>query len=78
MLGLEDRHDQRQANRYFRRSYSNHEEDDDLSVQMFVGIGKSHKCQVGRIQHQLDRHEDNQRVTANQYAQRPDGKQDRR
>ena len=80
VAGLEDLHDQRQADGYFRRRDRDHKEDEDLpavilklSFRFWQNAGKRHHRQVGGIQHQLDGHENDQRVAAHQHAQRADG-----
>lgn len=75
-FGLEDLHDQRQADRHLRRRHRDDEEDEDLSAETLDDAAERHHRQVCGVEHQLDGHEDDQRVAARQHAGRANGKED--
>src|SRR5438477_10733209 len=64
----EDRDQDREPHGHFRGRDRHDEEDEDLAVHVAVLPGKGHEAQVHRVQHQLDRHEDDQRAPAHQHA----------
>src|SRR5918999_1381166 len=55
-----------------RRNHE-HEEDEDLAVDIAVNARKGDEHEVDRVQHQLDKHEDHDRVAAQESADRSDG-----
>ena len=77
-LGLENLDDQSQPHRHFRGGDSDHKEHKDLSAEILEQTAKCHKRQVGRVEHQLNRHEDNKRISAGEHTYHADRKEDRR
>src|SRR3954471_2925773 len=76
--GPVDRHDDRQSDHDLRRGDDHHEERDDLPVEGAGGPGERDQREVDRVEHQLDAHEHDDRVAADQHADRAHGEQDRR
>ena len=75
-LGLEDLNDQCKTHGNFCRSDSDHEEHEDLSAEALEHTAECNHRQVGSIQHQLNGHEDDERVAADQNTQRANREQD--
>src|SRR5258706_14186702 len=76
-LGLEDLDDQSQPDGNFRCSNCDHEEDEDLSTKGFDSTAESHDGKIGGVQHQLNGHENDERIAANEHTGHADGEQDR-
>src|SRR4051794_10479463 len=68
--GPVDRHDDRQADDDLGRGDHHDEERDELAVEGAAGPGEDDQGQVHRVEHQLDAHEDDDRVAPDQH---PDG-----
>src|SRR5467141_25676 len=68
----EDRDQDGEAHGHFRGRDRHHEEDEDLAVHLPVEFRERHEAQVHRVQHQLDRHEDDERAPAYQDADQTD------
>src|SRR4051812_15930797 len=66
--GTEDRHDDGQADDDLGRGHDHHEERDHLTVEVAVDAGERDEAEVHRVEHQLDAHEDDDRVAAYQDA----------
>src|SRR6266481_3162651 len=60
----EDRHVDREAHRDLGGGHAHHEEYQSLSLGRPVALAEGDQGQVRRVEHQLDRHEDHQRVSA--------------
>src|SRR5690606_26420931 len=67
----EYRDDDREADSGLRRGDRDHEEDDDLTIDSRIRRER-HEREVHRIQHQLDAHEENDRVPPDEGAGRSD------
>src|SRR3954453_15693636 len=76
--GPGDRQDDGQAGDGPRRRDDHDEEGDDLAVDGPAGPGEGHQGEVDRVEHQLDAHEDDDRVAPHQHPAGPDGEKDRR
>src|SRR3954451_18091904 len=76
--GPVDRHDDREADHDLSGGDDHHEEGDDLAVDRAGRAGEGDQGQVDRVEHQLDAHEDDDRVAPHQHADGADGEQDRR
>src|SRR5918998_1634983 len=75
--GPEERHDDREADDDLGGRDDHDEERHDLAVDGAVGAGEGDQRQVHRVEHQLDAHEDDDRVAPHEDADRADGEQDR-
>src|SRR5688572_32679957 len=75
LLRLEDLHDQCKTHSYLSGGHGNDEEHEDLPAETLVHAGKSHKSQVCAVKHQLDGHENDQRVAADEHTERTDDEQ---
>src|SRR5580704_753354 len=73
----EDGQDYSQADRRFGRCHGHDEEDNCLPVHGTPGPAQRHKRQVDRVEHQLDRHKDDDNVAAQHNPGHADTKQDR-
>src|SRR5205823_5056668 len=73
--GAEDRHDDREPDDDLGRGHDHHEERDDLPVERAVDPGEGDERQVDRVEHQLDAHEHDDRVAADEHTGRADGEQ---
>src|SRR6266404_1577196 len=56
------RHNESQADRDFRRRDSNNEKHEDLAIQVVVESRKSHKREIGRIEHQFQPHINDEQI----------------
>src|SRR5215469_16268830 len=74
--GTEHRHQDRQPDDYLRGGDHHHEERDHLAVELAVHARESDERQVDRVQHELDAHEDDQRVAADEHPDRADHEED--
>src|SRR6478735_4846388 len=74
--GAEDRHDDRQPDDHLRGGHDHDEEGHDLAGQVAVQPGERHQRQVGRVEHELDAHEHDDRVPAQQHRRGADREQD--
>src|SRR3954447_6859420 len=74
----EDAEDDRQADDDLGRGDEHHEQRDHLAVQGPVHAGERDEREVGRVEHQLDAHEHDDRVAAQQEGRGADREQDRR
>ena len=76
--------DDRKSNCDLRRGNGNNEKDQHLTVvigqSILSGIetGKRYQSEVCGAQHELEAHEDNDNVTANEYSGQPDGEEESR
>src|SRR4051812_14683589 len=70
--GAEDAHDDREPDDHLGGRHDHDEERHDLAVQRAVHAAERDEGQVDRVQHQLDRHEHEDRVAAQQDAERTD------
>src|SRR3954451_11775048 len=75
--GAEDAHDDRQPDDHLGGRDDHDEERHDLAVERAVHAAERHEGQVDRVEHQLDRHEHEDRVAAQQHAERADGEDQR-
>src|ERR671931_381403 len=73
-----DVHDDRQAHHDLGRGDHHGEEREDLAVQIPVHPAERDEREVHRVQLELDRHEDHERVLADEHADRADREQHRR
>src|SRR5258706_563403 len=73
LLRLEDLHEQGQTHSHFGGGHRDDEEREDLPAETLIHAGKCDEGEVGRIQHQLNRHENNKRVAPDQHTQRANG-----
>src|SRR3954452_4053956 len=71
--GPVDRHDDREADHDLSGGDDPHEEGDDLAVDRAGRAGEGDQGQVDRVEHQLDAHEDDDRVAPHQHADGADG-----
>src|SRR5688572_19600381 len=77
-LGVaEDRDDDREPDRRFRGSHGHHEEDEDLSLDPDRARERNER-EVHGVEHELDAHEQDDRVAADHHAEDADREQDRR
>src|SRR5919107_2070585 len=76
--GAEDAEDDRQADDDLGRGDEHHEQRDDLAVERPVHAGERDEREVRRVEHQLDAHEHDDRVAAQQEGRGADREQDRR
>ncbi len=72
-----ERHDQRQADRHFRRRHGDDEEHQDLAVEVVVEPREGDQREVGRVEHQFERHVDDQQVAPHDDAEQAERKQQR-
>src|SRR5712692_3226788 len=72
------RDDDGQAHSGFGRGHDQHEEHEDLAVHVPEIAAESNQLQVGRIEHQLNRHEDVEQVAAQDHARQAGDEQHRR
>src|SRR5690606_786585 len=70
-------YDNGQPHGHFRRSHSHDEKDENLSRRIAVMYGKGCKQQIYRVQHQFDRHQNNNRVPPGEHADHTHDKQGR-
>ena len=75
--GAEDAHDDREADHDLGGGDHHDEERDDLAVEGAVDPAEGHEGQVDGVEHQLDAHEDQDRVAPQQHADRADAEQQR-
>jgi hypothetical protein len=78
LLAAEYRHNQRQAHGHFGSCHRHDKEYKHLPVELAPLVRKGHKGQVGRVQHQLDAHEDHDCITAQKYTYDAHRKKNRR
>src|SRR5437588_1210675 len=71
----EQGHDDGEADHDLGRGDHHREERQDLAVEVADLARERHQGQVHRVQLQLDRHEDDERIAADQHAERSDGEQ---
>src|SRR5262245_52859609 len=77
LLVPEDRDENGETDRHFRRGHRHDEEDEDVPVHGAVLPREGHEREVHRVQHQLDRHEDDERAPSDQHADHADREEDR-
>src|SRR5918998_4520750 len=75
--GAVDRHDDGEADDDLRGGDDHDEERHDLAVESAGGPGERDQRQVHRVEHQLDAHEDDDRVAPHEDAHSADREQDR-
>src|SRR5665213_2637944 len=75
--GTEHGDDDRKPDNDLSRRHDHDEEGHDLAVQVTVDAGERDKCEVARVEHELDAHKDDDRVAAKQHTERADREQDR-
>ncbi len=75
-MSIDGDHD-RQPDRRFRGRHGHHEEDDDLAVPSQL-LGERHEREIHGVEHELDAHEDHDRVPPQQHARDAEAEQDRR
>ena len=68
--------DDRQTDGYLCGSNGHYKKHEYLTVALPQLAGERHKREVDRIQHQLDAHEDHDRVSACKNTNNPDSKED--
>src|SRR5688500_6610177 len=73
----EDAHDDGEPDDDLGRGDDHDEERHDLAVEGAGGAAEGDQGQVDRVEHQLDAHEDEDRVAAHQHADTADGEQQR-
>src|SRR5262245_9031844 len=61
--------DQGQANGYLGGGDGNNEEHEDLAIEVVGEPRKGHERQVGGVEHQFERHVDDEQVAPHQHAQ---------
>src|SRR6478735_5031481 len=76
--GPEDGHDDREPDHDLGRGHHHHEEGGDLAVEVAVLLGEGDQREVGGVEHQLDAHEDHDRVAPGEHSHAADGEEDRR
>src|SRR5919106_3428083 len=64
----EEADDERESNRGFGRGHRHHEEGDDLSIHSSKLPSEGHKCQVHRVQHDLDREQQRDEIAPEKHA----------
>src|SRR6187401_616563 len=74
----EQRDDDREADGGLGGGDGHHEERDDLAVDVAGETPERHEREVHGVQHDLDREQDGDQVTAQEHTRRADGEQDRR
>src|SRR5579862_2166321 len=77
LTGPEHVHDDREADHDLGRGHHQHEEDEHLPVDGAVKPRERDQREVDRVEHQLDRHEDDERGAAHQHARGAHGEQHR-
>src|SRR5690554_1057975 len=75
--GAVDRHDDRQPDDHLGGRDDHDEERHHLAREVAVHPRERHERQVGRVEHELDAHEDDDRVAPDEHGQRADREQDR-
>src|SRR5690348_9502639 len=70
-----ERDDQGEAHGDFRGGVSHHQEGDGVAAHGAAVAGQGDEVQVGGVEHELDAHEDHQRVAADEHARDADGEQ---
>src|SRR3990172_800701 len=73
-----DGHDDRESDHDLGGGDHHREEGQDLAVQVVVHPAERHEGEVHRVQLELDRHEDHERVLADEHPDRADREQHRR
>ena len=68
--------DEPEADDDLRGGDGHHGEGEDLAVERAVLAREGDQREVGRVQHQLQREQDDQRVAAQEHAERTDGEED--
>src|SRR5690606_9997311 len=76
--GAEDGHDDREADDDLRRRDDHDEEREHLPGHVAVHAGERDEREVGRVGHELDAHEHDDRVAAQQHGRGADREEDRR
>src|SRR6266508_171978 len=72
----QDRHDDAQADNHLGGGDDEHEEHSGLTIDVAELVRHGDEAQVDGIEHQLDAHEQHQRIAADQHADRADAEQD--
>lgn len=68
-LGMPVYHDDNsQSNRYFGSGHHHDKKDEQLGGHVMVILGQSDQQQIDGVQHELDAHENDDRVSADQYT----------
>src|SRR5665213_4277274 len=75
--GTEHGDDDRKPHDDLRGRHDHDEERHDLAVQVTVDAGERDKCEVARVEHELDAHKDDDGVATKKHTQRADREQDR-
>jgi len=63
------RHDEREADRDLRRRHRDDEEHQDLAVQVVVEPRKGDEREVGRVEHQFERHVNHEQIAPHDDAE---------
>ncbi len=69
------RHNQGQADSDFRRCHRNDEEHHDLAVELVVEAGESDQRKIGGIEHQFERHVNDEQIAPDADAEQPETEQ---
>src|ERR1700761_1167710 len=77
-LSAVDGHDQSQSDRHLAGGDDHHDQGEDLPGLAAPHAGERDQSQVGRVEHQLQAQEDDQRVGADEHANRANGEDDGR
>src|SRR5574341_1212480 len=76
LLGAEDGDDQRQPHRHLGGGHRHHEEHEHLPRKLHELPGEGDEHEVGGVQHQLHRHEDDDGVAPHQHSRHAQRKED--
>src|SRR5438105_6322612 len=71
------RHDQRQADCNLSRSHGDDKKDHHLPIQIIVEPGEGDKSQVGGVEHQFQRHINNEQIAPYNNAQQAEAEEER-
>src|SRR5688572_13131084 len=74
----EERDDQRQPHRRFRRGHGHDEERDDLPIDVPAIASKRHEREVHGVQHDFDRQQNRDQIAPQEHAGGANGEQNRR
>ena len=73
-----DSQHQREPHGYFRSRHGQDEEKHDLAIGLVPAGSGDHECQPYRVEHDFQRHEDKDQVTAYEKSGQPQREQDPR
>src|SRR6266540_3007336 len=71
-------HDDGEADRDLGGRHAQDEEDERLPVDRAVALAEGHERQIGGVEHDLDGHEDDERIAPDEHAESSDDEQHRR